>query len=415
MNCSKYCFALIAILTAGLLTACDSPVDEKEVGAIHERVLTLDTHVDIPFNFATDEVDPANMPDAQVDLQKMEAGGLDAVFFIVYVGQTERTEENYAKAKADAAMKFGAIHRMTDDLYPDRIELAYSAADAARISESGKLVAFIGIENGFTIGKDISLLETYHQLGARYMTLVHGGHNDIGDSATPRANLDAGPEEHGGLSEFGGLVVDEMNRLGIMVDISHVSRQTMLDATARSKAPVIASHSSVTTVADHPRNMNDEQLRALKENGGVIQIVAFDSYVKIISPEKSEARMGLMTEMGMSSPRDFAALDDEGRAALQAGMAAIDEQYPGANVSDFVDHIDHAVSIVGIDHAGISSDFGGGGGVEGWNSADETINVTRGLVARGYSEEDIAKLWSGNLLRVLAEVEQLAAEIQASN
>ncbi len=409
-------FAFFTLLTAAL-GACDQSEEPAslalDVAALHERVLTIDTHVDIPLNFATEEEDPAHRPNAQVDLEKMEEGGLNAVFYSVYVGQTERTEENYAQAKADAMTKFNAIHRMTDELYPDRIELAYSAADAIRISESGKLVAFIGIENGYSIGKDISLLSTFHALGGRYMTLVHGGHNDIGDSATPRDNLDAGPEEHGGLSEFGLEVVDEMNRLGMMVDISHVSRQTMLDATARSVAPIIASHSPVTSVADHPRNMNDEQLLALKASGGVIQIAAFDSYLKLVPPEKTAAREGLMADLGIASMRDFAALDEDGRAALQAGMAEINEQFPGANVSDFVDHIDYAVELIGIDHVGISSDFDGGGGVIGWSSASETMNVTKELVDRGYAEEDIVKLWGGNLLRVLGEVEEVAAKLQA--
>lgn len=420
MQFSKYSPGAVVLLATLWLAACDnestsndvSSLDES-IAAIHERILTIDTHVDIPLNFATEEEDPAHRPGAKVDLEKMEEGGLDVVFYIVYVGQTERTDENYAQAKADAMTKFDAIHRMTDEMYPDRIELAYSAADAIRISESGKLVAFIGIENGYTIGKDISLLEKYYDLGGRYMTLVHGGHNDIGDSATPRDNLDAGPEEHGGLSDFGLRVVDEMNRLGMMVDVSHVSRQTMLDATARSVAPIIASHSPVTSVADHPRNMNDEQLLALKANGGVIQIAAFDSYVKLVPPEKTAAREALMADLGIASMRDFASLDDDGRAALQAGLAEINEQFPGANVSDFVDHIDYAVELIGIDHVGISSDFDGGGGVIGWNSAAETMNVTAELVERSYSEEDIVKLWGGNLLRVLSEVERIAAELQA--
>lgn len=357
-----YLLASCILYPASLLAANDPALVER-ARAIHDRVMTLDTHVDIPFTFATSEHDPATA-DAQVTLESMMQGGLDAAFFIVYVGQQERTPENYRRARADAVAKFDAIQRMTQYMYPDLIGLADTAAEARALYAEGKLVAFIGIENGFVIGNDLSLLEDFRRRGARYMTLVHNGHNDIGDSAQPRPQFgDSGPEEHGGLSEFGYRVVEEMNRLGMLVDISHVSRQTMLDATRHSRAPVIASHSSVTAVADHPRNMNDEQLRVLQENGGVIQVVAFDTYVR------------------------------------EGG---------GANVSMLVDHIDHAVDLIGIDYVGISSDFGGGGGITGWSNALETFNVTLELVRRGYSEEDISKLWSANVLRILEEAERVA-------
>jgi membrane dipeptidase len=260
------------------LSACSSEMTEDEIVArateIQERVINIDTHDDIPPNFGTAEVDPGVRGDRQVDLPKMREGGLDVAFFVVYVGQTERTPENYAQAKADALAKFEGIHRVTEEMHPDEIELAYTADDVERIHASGKLVAAIGIENGYVIGEDLSLLERYHGLGGRYMTLTHGGHNDIGDSATPREELGDAEEEHGGLSAFGEQVVAEMNRLGIMVDISHTAKTTMLDAARLSQAPIIASHSSCRALADHPRNLDDEQLVALKENGGVAQMVA---------------------------------------------------------------------------------------------------------------------------------------------
>ena len=356
--------AFCLLLPVSIFAATDDDLIAR-ARAIHDRVMTLDTHVDIPFTFATREHDPGTA-EAKVNLDSMEQGGLDAAFFIVYVGQQIRSEENYRLATTDAVAKFNAIHRMTEYMYPDRIGLATTAAEARALHAEGKLVALIGIENGFVIGQDLSLLEDFRDRGARYMTLVHNGHNDIGDSAQPRSQFgDTGPAEHGGLSPFGYQVVEELNRLGILVDISHVSRQTMLDATRHSRAPVIASHSSVTAVADHPRNMNDEQLLALKENGGVIQIVAFDTYVR----------------KGGSS-----------------------------NVQMLVDHIDYAVNLIGIEHVGISSDFGGGGGIEGWNDALETFNVTLELVRRGYSEKDIDMLWSENVLRIMEAAERVAAE-----
>lgn len=351
---------LLFALAIGLnLSACS-----KDPAEIHASALTLDSHIDIPFDFATDAVDPG-AGDLQVNLDKMQAGGLDTGFFIVYVGQDARTSAGYAEALIGAMTKFDAIHRMTEELYPDRIGLAYSADDLVRLIDEGKLAAAIGIENGFVVGRNIELLDSYFELGARYITLVHNGHNDIADSAQPRDELGDGLTEHDGISEFGARVIRRMNELGIMVDISHASKQAALDAIDLSVAPVIASHSSVQALTDHVRNLDDETLRAVAEDDGVVQIVAFESYLG----------------------------DGEAPAVV-----------------DLVDHIDYAVNIMGIEHVGISSDFGGGGGIDGWMDALETPNVTTELLARGYSEEEIGLLWSGNLLRVWRETERVAAE-----
>ena len=391
----------------------------EQARGIHERVLTIDTHDDIPFNFATEEVDPGVRGERKVDLPKMREGLLDVGYFVVFVGQTPRTPENYEKAKSDAMTKFDAIHRMTDEMYPDEIGFANTADEIESIHAAGKLVATIGIENGYVIGKDLSLVEKYHDLGARYMTLAHGGHNDIADSATPRA--DEPESEHDGLSEFGEEVVAEMNRVGMMVDVSHISKQAMLDAVVASRAPVVGSHSSMRAINDHPRNMDDEQLLALKDNGGVIQTVALGAFVKSPAPERQDAIATLREEMGIEGRNVARSLaeqelsEDEYEARLseyETRLAQIDEQWPPADFADFVDHIDHGVNLIGIDHIGISSDFDGGGGIVGWNDASETGNVTLELVRRGYSEEEIAKLWGGNLLRVLREAERIASEMQ---
>ena len=328
--------------------------------AIHRRVLTIDTHDDIPPGFATPRADPGVRGPHQIDLPKMRDGGLDVGFFVVFVGQGDRTPDGYAKARSEAFAGLDAIHRMTETLHPATIGLAYSPADVERIHWSGRLVAVIGVENGFVVGKDLSLVSKYHALGARYITLVHAGHNDIADSATPRDGEP--PAEHNGLSAFGHQVVAEMNRVGLMVDISHLSKLAAMDAIAASNAPVIASHSSARAVHDHPRNLDDETLVALKNNGGVAQAVALGRFLK-------------------SDP-------------------------PPATVGDFVNHIDHMVTLIGIDHVGISSDFDGGGGIVGWNDAAETPNVTIELVRRGYTEAEIARLWGGNLLRVWSQVEK---------
>lgn len=391
--------------------------------AIHERVLTIDTHDDIPFTFATEGEgnDPGLRDGRQVTLPKMREGGLDAGFFIVYVGQMDRREpDSYQQAKDMAIQKFEAIHRMTDTLYADQIGLAYTADDVERIHGEGRLVAAIGIENGFVIGRDLSLVEDFFNRGARYMTLAHNGHNDISDSAQPRFDFGDVGEEHGGVSDFGAEVIAEMNRLGMMVDVSHISKNAMMEAVSLSRAPVIGSHSSTLAVANHPRNMDDEQLRAMRDNGGVVQITALGAFVKVDAPEKGEAVRALREEMGITPGAGgfgaaLAALSPESRAEYDRRMEEINQQWPPASVEDFVDHVDHAVSVAGIDHVGISSDFDGGGGIAGWQDAAETFNVTEALVRRGYTEEEIAKLWSGNILRVWRDVARIASESQAAD
>ena len=410
---NNYNYRLLPILAALSVTfgcAQDEETAADRAHALHEKILTIDTHDDIPFNFATESVDPLDA-NRQVNLNKMREGGLDVAFFIVFVGQTARTQENYAKASADAMIKFDAIHRMTDEMYPDQIELAYTADDVRRIRKSGKLVAVIGIENGYVIEQNLSLLAKYHELGARYITLAHGGHNDIADSATPNAGLGDDVSEHDGISDFGAEVIQEMNRLGIMVDVSHVSKQAALEAMALSQAPVIASHSSTLALADHPRNMDDETMMALKERGGVIQTVALGAFVKTQPPEQIQARDALWTDMGIRNGREVRGLSGERLTEYERRMGEINARWPAANIQDFVDHIDYAVNLIGIDHVGISSDFDGGGGIVGWSDASETLNVTLELLRRGYNQDQIEKLWGENLLRVWKEVERVANDL----
>ena len=378
--------------------------------AIHARVLTMDTHVDIPPDFGTDSYDPreAKGGHGQIDLVGMERGGLDAVFFIVYVGQGERNAAGYARAMADAFAKFAAIRRMTDVQYPETIVLARTAADVRRIHGEGRRAALIGIENGHALGRDLEILKTYYDFGARYLGLTHNGHNDLGDSAVPMSRLKDPAAEHNGLTDFGRAVVERANKLGIMVDISHAAMTTAMDAIRTSRAPVIASHSSVKGVYNHSRNLSDEALTALRDNGGVAQMVAFDYYLRPVSSERQAALRALRTEMGIKGFADFEQLSDEKRDTYHARRGEIDFKWPKASVKDFADHIDYAVNLVGIDHVGMASDFNGGGGIAGWDNARDTLNVTVELVRRGYSEEQIAQLWGGNLLRVMEEVEAAA-------
>jgi membrane dipeptidase len=399
---------------AGQQAAADDAALVARARAIHERVMTLDTHVDInPANF-TQERNYTQRLNTQVDLPKMEAGGLDAVFLIVYVGQRQDfTPEGFAQAYRAAMEKFDAIHRLVTEIAPDRIGLARTAEEARRIYASGRKVALIGVENGYPLGTDLANVRKFAELGARYLSLAHNGHNHLSDSHTGERD---GVWMHGnGLSDLGRQVIAELNRWGIMVDVSHPSKGSMMQTLEVTRAPVIASHSAVRALCNHSRNLDDEQLLALKRNGGVVQIVAFAGYVKCPpeSPERQQALAALRAEFNLTGPPQN--LPPEQRARYQERLNQINQQFPPpprATVADFVDHIDYAVKLIGIDHVGISSDFDGGGGVEGWNNAEETFNVTLELVRRGYTEEQIAKLWSGNLLRVMEETERIGRELR---
>ncbi|MCC6538263.1 MAG: membrane dipeptidase [Bryobacterales bacterium] len=411
---------------------------------IHDRVLKLDTHNDIePANF-TGDCNYTKRLTTQVNLPKMVEGDMDVAFLIVYVGQGPLTAEGYEAAYAQAIAKFDAIHRFTGKIAPDSMGLALTPADVVKLHQQGRRIAVIGVENGYPIGTDLARVKEFYDRGARYMSLAHNGHSQLADSNTGEAD---GYLHHNGLSPLGRQVIAEMNRLGMMVDLSHPSKGANLEAMRISRAPVIASHSSVRAVAGVSRNMDDEQLLALKKNGGVMQAVGFAAYVKADAKERSAALAKLRAPLtaamsggrrrggsganrpcpveehettGATPPRRgsafLAMLPPDVRAAYEQGLAEIDAKHPPgprANVKDFVDHIDYAVKLIGIDHVGISSDFDGGGGIDGWNSAAEAFNVTLELVRRGYTEPQIAKLWGGNLLRVWADVEKVARQLQA--
>lgn len=410
--------ALSLALVSSKISCADTNAEliERAKG-IHERVITIDTHVDIPPNFATSAYDPMKPGPRgqQVHIPTMIEGGLDATFIIVFVGQGPRTTSGYARALADAFIKFSAIHKVTQDLYPDQIELALTAEDVRRIDADGRKVALIGIENGYPMGTDLRLLDHFYDYGARYFGIVHNGHNDLGDSAVPNRRLNEPAAEHGGLSELGREVVKRLNELGIMVDISHAAEQTALDVLEISSAPVIASHSGVDGVLNHPRNLSDAELMALKKNNGVVQVVAFDTYLRAMPAGKQDAIDALWADMGLKSFADFRNLSAEDLRVYDARMAEIDLEFPRAGVKDLVDHIDYAVDKVGLEHVGIASDFNGGGGIDGWSGADETFNVTLELVKRGYTEDQIALLWGGNLLRVMEDVEAYADGLKEEN
>jgi len=356
MKILKQIFALKLII---VLTSCN---DNNQT-----QIITIDTHDDINVINFTDSLNYSMNTDSQVNLPNMIAGGLDVAWFVVYTGQGSLDEEGYAAAEDNAISKFEAIHRLVSEYAPDQIELALSSDDVRRIHAKGKKVAMIGVENAYPMGLDTSNVRKYWERGARYVSLAHNGHSQFSDSNTGEFD---GTALHNGLSDLGKEVVGLLNYYGLMIDISHPSKEAIRQMIELSKAPVIASHSSARKLRDHPRNLDDEQLNWVKENGGVIQATALGAFLT-------------------------------------------DRKDPPPNMDDFMDHIDYMVDKIGVEHVGISSDFDGGGGIVGWKDASETMNVTAALRERGYSESEIEQLWGGNLLRVLDEVQAIASKLQS--
>ena len=385
-----------------VLAGCVHPTPRTAAPAPAQDLLVLDTHVDIPLDYMRDpRYDAGTDTRLQVDLGKMERGGLDAAFFVVYVGQGPLTPEGYADAVAKAERKYSAIHMLVER-YPDRIRLATTPAQVRANHAAGLLSAMIGIENAYSLGHELPRLDAAFERGARYVGMTHVGNNDLCSSANPNAKLGEPPLNSpgdAGISDFGRAVVARANALGMMVDISHASDNCVRDVLALSKAPVIGSHSSARAVVDVPRNLPDDLLRAIAAKGGVVQAVAYYQFVKD-DPARIAAEKALGERLARELGIDEFDSDDYGDLpAYVEGMAAIEREHPLATVAEYVDHIVHMVEVAGIDHVGIAADFDGGGGVTGWQDASQTPNVTDELRRRGFSEAEIAKIWGGNLLR----------------
>jgi membrane dipeptidase len=398
---------LITLLAAALaLTGCaDAQTKlEKRAARIHAEACTVDSHTDTPMFLNRQGFDfgVRNDPRAsrtRIDLPRMKEGGMDGIWFAVFTGQGPRTPEGNLKAKEEALAIIQEIYH-TVDTYPGDLEIATKAGDLARIADRGKHAIYLGMENGYPMGNDPGLLDTFYQDGIRYMTLVHTGNNDLCDSSTDTL-------EHDGLSPLGEVVVARMNDLGMMIDVSHASDNSFYDIVALSRTPVIASHSCARALCDNPRNLSDEMLLKLKENGGVIQMCILSAYVKTPAPnpQRDSARAAVRAKHG-----NYYELDQAAREAFYADWIQVDRDFPQelATVSDAVDHIDHIVELIGIDHVGIGTDFDGGGGLEDCFDVSQMGNITLELVRRGYTAEEINKIWSGNLTRVFSQVEAAA-------
>lgn len=330
----------------------------RKAKEMHKRFLSVDTHCDTPLLFGGKDFNIARRDSAFVDLPKMTEGCLDGIFMAAYIRQGARDDVSSLQAVEKVTGLIQSIYEQAEK-NKDLCGIATTANDLARLKGEGKKAIFIGIENGYGIGKDIKNLARYKDMGVGYMTLCHTKDNDICDSSSDaRATWK-------GLSPFGKDVVKEMNRIGMVIDISHVHESTFWDAINLSSQPIVATHSSARALCDHDRNLTDKQLKAIAKNNGVVQVCPVDIFIN--SKNKNEA-----------------------------------------SINDFLDHIDHVVKVAGIDHVGIGSDFDGGGRLIGLEGANDMINITTGLIERGYSEEDIAKIWGGNFLRVLTQVQAAA-------
>ncbi|WBV41433.1 dipeptidase [Pseudoroseomonas cervicalis] len=337
--------------------------DQISPASVHAATLTLDTHVDIPW---PETPDPRGATQRCVDYPKMAAGGLRAVIFAAYLPQGPLTPEGHEAAAARCEAMLRAIRATAAG--EDR-RIVTRAAELEALRGRAGIGVLLAVENGYAMGEDLSRLALWRGLGACYVTLTHNGHNLLADSAIPRPDLGDGPVRHGGLSALGRQAVAEMNALGLLVDISHVGKAAMLQAVEVSRAPVVATHTCVRALRDHARNLDDEQMDALRASGGLMQITAVPGFLR--------------------GP------DADGKVR--------------ASVADIADHVDYAVKRIGIGHVGLSSDFDGGGGVQGWMSAADSANLTAELLRRGYDAEAVDLLWSGNFLRLMRAAEAVSA------
>ena len=391
-------------------TETESELIERAL-LIHKKVLTLDTHADTPLRMIepgfsmSDRHDP-NETGSKVDYPRMIEGGLDAIFFAAFVAQDIRNDKGNFRAKNLCVQMIDSILSSIQQ-NSDVVGLALNPEDAYSLEKQGKRAIYIGIENGYPIGGDLSNIETYYKKGVRYITLVHSSNNDLADSATDPA----GPE-HNGISEFGSKVVKEMNRLGIMVDVSHGSDAVFYDAIKISKAPIIATHSNARSVTNHKRNMTDDMLKLIAKNGGVVQLTMLSNYLRDPVPNITAEK--LKKEL-LSSIKPIDQMTTLEKETMRKRLNEIDDKYPiaPANLKNVVDHIDHIVNVAGIDHVGIGCDFDGGGGIDGVFDVSQVMNITIELVKRGYNEDQIAKIWGGNLIRVFSEVQTIARKIKS--
>jgi membrane dipeptidase len=401
----------LALLSLSLAAQTPEATKAKAL-KLHQTLFTVDTHCDTPMRLGGEwnigEKHELGTRNAGLqDFPRMKEGGLSSSFFAVFVGQGPRTDEGHAKAREKAVTMFDNLDKMFV-VHRAVAERALTVADGQRIFKTGKRAIFLGLENGYPVGHDLANVDYFFGRGARYITLAHTSDNDLCDSANDRNHT-----QDSGLSPLGAQVVARANKLGMMVDVSHISEKSFYDVLKVAKAPIIASHSCARAVCDNPRNLTNDQLQALKKNGGVVQLCILSDYIKAIprDPERTRLQQDLRARMRAAGGRGNIK-DPVLAAALDKEASELDAKYPleRATVKDAVDHIDHIVKTIGIDYVGIGTDFDGGGGLKDCRDVSELPAFTVELVKRGYSDKDIAKIWGGNAMRVLGACEKAAAK-----
>jgi len=419
MNRSRLClacspsFPIILLFASGFAAAQNDAIVSARARAIHESAIVIDTHADTPQrfvdeNFDIGSTDPKDV--GHISLDKARAGNLGAEFFSIWV-EPETNQGHFAKRTLDL---IDSVYEQASR-HPDRMMMAYSVADIERAHKQKKLAALMGIEGGHSIENDIRLLRDFYRLGVRYMTLSWSNTNEWADSSGDIN--DPKVQHHNGLTDFGKQVVREMNRLGMMVDISHVSDKTFWDAIAVSKAPVIASHSSARALVSAPRNMTDDMLRAVAKNGGVVDVNFFSGF----DDQKFWDTAQAQRDVQQAAMHEYLEkLKAEGKTPTYIDQDRMEREFiakiPRPPLKALIDHIDHIAKVAGVDHVGLGSDFDGVSGAtpEGIDSAADLPKITQALLDRGYSAEDIHKILGGNVLRVFAEVERVSHEMQAA-
>src|SRR5580704_15603358 len=387
----------------------DEPADLL-VARVHGAALTIDPHMDIPDDFQTAANDAGSETTGQLDLPKLERGGLDVATVALFATPQKRTPDSVAAARRQIDAKLAAIRRFVQ-AHPDRLEQARSAADLGRIVAAGKHAILLSFLNALSIGEDLSLIRAYRDEGVRVFGFVHAQNNAFADSSRPNASFGDRPDEAGGLTPLGKKAVGELNRLGMVIDVSQLTVNGVRQTLEITRAPVIASHSGIRARVNATRNLSNDELRAIARNGGVVHIVAFPAYLRSWSDSGPAFQQAVLDPLGLrpgEDPRttlDVPTFEKYQRAYRDYGTSVTRT----ASLVDWLDAVDYAVRLIGIDHVGLSSDFNHGGGVIGYANVGDGPNVTRELLKRGYSEGDIDKLWGRNFLRVMKEVERVGA------
>jgi membrane dipeptidase len=401
---------LLSIAQVGWAAA----VDDATVERIHERAITIDAHLDLPDGF--DPQAARSDTDGQFDLAKLERGRLDVATVALFAPPAKTTPQNIQEARAHVDRQLATIKAFVA-ANPDRLTLVKSPAEIEQTAAAGKHAILLSFLNALPLGDDLGLLSRYYREGVRVFGFVHASNNAFADSSRPNGAFGDKPNEHGGLTPLGKRAVAELNRLGIVIDVSQLTPAGVLQTLELSRAPVIASHSALRSRVDVPRNLTDEELKAIAKHGGVVHIVAFASYLKSDPNRRAQYQRDIWDAFGLKQGVDDpkTKLDAATYAKFQAAYRNYSaNSWRYASLDDYADAIDAAVKLVGIDHVGISSDFNHGGGVTGFAHVGEARNVTRKLLERGYSEADIRKLWGENFLRVFREVEQAARVLQSA-